>query len=178
MCQLIPFPGMVHPDIELTGEATRPRPELLRLWFTLRGDVSGIVIDTLADPARSDELWLHTCFEAFVQSGTGDDYIEINLATSGLWAAYAFSGYRAGMRDLDCPAPQVQTASLGNITAFGATIDLGPILAREPWQLALSAVIEEVDGTKSYWALAHPPGKPDFHHPTCFAATLPPPSNS
>src|SRR3546814_3736372 len=32
-------------------------------------------------------------------------------------------------------------------------------------KLALSAVIEELDGTKSYWALAHPPGKPDFHHP-------------
>ena len=39
-------------------------------------------------------------------------------------------------------------------------------------KLALSAVIEELDGTKSYWALAHPPGKPDFHHPDCFALTL------
>jgi hypothetical protein len=35
--------------------------------------------------------------------------------------------------------------------------------------LGLSAVLEEQDGTKSYWALAHPPGgKPDFHHPDCF----------
>lgn len=41
--------------------------------------------------------------------------------------------------------------------------------------LGLSAVIEEMGGTKSYWALAHPPGAPDFHHPTCFAATLPAP---
>lgn len=39
-------------------------------------------------------------------------------------------------------------------------------------QIALSAVIEEKDGTKSYWALRHPPGKPDFHHPDCFALTL------
>ena len=39
-------------------------------------------------------------------------------------------------------------------------------------KLALAAVIEEVDGTKSYWALRHPPGKPDFHHPDCFALTL------
>jgi hypothetical protein len=45
-------------------------------------------------------------------------------------------------------------------------------------QVGISAVIEEVGGTKSYWALAHPPGKPDFHHPTCFAATLPPPSKT
>lgn len=42
--------------------------------------------------------------------------------------------------------------------------------------IALSAVIEETGGHKSYWALAHPPGQPDFHHPTCFAATLPAPS--
>ena len=35
------------------------------------------------------------------------------------------------------------------------------------------AVLEEKDGTKSYWALAHPGGKPDFHDPGCFAAHLP-----
>ena len=40
--------------------------------------------------------------------------------------------------------------------------------------MGLCAVIEEKDGTKSYWALAHPPGdKPDFHDPACFALELP-----
>jgi len=38
---------------------------------------------------------------------------------------------------------------------------------------AVSAVIEESDGTRSYWALAHPPGKPDFHHADGFALELP-----
>jgi hypothetical protein len=42
------------------------------------------------------------------------------------------------------------------------------------WRIGLSAVIEETNGLKSYWALAHPPGKPDFHHKDCFAHTLPP----
>jgi hypothetical protein len=41
-----------------------------------------------------------------------------------------------------------------------------------PWQLNLSAVIEEKSGRKSYWALAHPPGKADFHHPDCFTHQL------
>lgn len=45
-------------------------------------------------------------------------------------------------------------------------------------QIGLSAVIEEMDGTKSYWALAHPAGKPDFHHPDCFTLELPPPEFS
>ena len=47
-------------------------------------------------------------------------------------------------------------------------------LDQGPWRLGLSAVLEAKDGTKSYWALAHPPGdQPDFHHPDCFAARLP-----
>jgi hypothetical protein len=37
------------------------------------------------------------------------------------------------------------------------------------WRLGLSAIIEEASGRRSYWALAHPPGKPDFHHPDSFA---------
>lgn len=47
-----------------------------------------------------------------------------------------------------------------------------------PWVAAISAVIEEADGTKSYWALAHPPGEPDFHHPDCFVLDLPPPDSA
>jgi hypothetical protein len=42
------------------------------------------------------------------------------------------------------------------------------------WLAGLCAVIEEADGTISYWALAHPPGAPDFHHPDCFVLELPP----
>jgi hypothetical protein len=38
---------------------------------------------------------------------------------------------------------------------------------------SLSAILEEKDATKSYWALAHPVGlKPDFHDPACFTAHL------
>ena len=41
-----------------------------------------------------------------------------------------------------------------------------------PWRLGLSAVIEALNGEKSYWALAHPPEKPDFHHPDSFTLDL------
>jgi hypothetical protein len=54
--------------------------------------------------------------------------------------------------------------------ALGATIALD---AKRSWRLGLSAVIEEKDGTKSYWALAHPnPDRPDFHLADCFTAKL------
>jgi hypothetical protein len=39
-------------------------------------------------------------------------------------------------------------------------------------QLALSAVVEDEQGLLSYWALKHPPGRPDFHHPDAFALEL------
>ena len=39
-------------------------------------------------------------------------------------------------------------------------------------EVGLSAVIEEQGGVLSYWALRHPPGKPDFHHRDSFAMEL------
>jgi hypothetical protein len=38
--------------------------------------------------------------------------------------------------------------------------------------VALSAVIEDNRGMLSYWALKHPPGKPDFHHRDGFALEI------
>ncbi len=49
-------------------------------------------------------------------------------------------------------------------------LPLAPLCAR--LQLALSAVIEDKQGVLSYWALTHPPGKPDFHHPDAFVLEL------
>ena len=61
---------------------------------------------------------------------------------------------------------------------YPAIYELDVYLDRDAWPhvdaaIALSAVIEETDGTKSYWALRHPPGPPDFHHPDCFALRIP-----
>lgn len=36
----------------------------------------------------------------------------------------------------------------------------------------LTAVIEEAGGHKSYWALAHASGQPDFHKRSCFTLQL------
>jgi hypothetical protein len=47
-------------------------------------------------------------------------------------------------------------------------------LTVQPLQLALSTVIEDARGTLSYWALTHPPGKPDFHHRDAFVLEVAP----
>lgn len=126
-----------------------------------------------AAAGRTDGLWQHSCFEAFIASAAGNAYAEFNLAPSGAWAAYAFDGYREAMRDLSLAAPPViETVESGH---WRATIDLGglnDLIGLAPWRLAITAVIEAQDGSKSYWSLVHPPGKPDFHHADCFAARL------
>jgi hypothetical protein len=75
---------------------------------------------------------------------------------------------------LDLPQPDIFIERDG-ATRFTQTVIVdASLLRKEGWgSLALSAVIETLDGAKSYWALAHPPGKPDFHHADCFAIELP-----
>jgi hypothetical protein len=126
-------------------------------------------------PERTDELWRHMCFEMFVRAGEGSDYVEINLSPDRRWAAYRFDAYRAGMADLRIPPPSIVPNQEIGPSAISARIELGPAMLPTdvPWRIGLSAVIEERDGTKSYWALSHPPGAPDFHHPDCFALRIP-----
>ncbi len=128
---------------------------------------------------RTDGLWQTTCCELFIKPAHEDAYFEINLSPSTEWAVYMFDGYRDGMRPVDLGRdPQIEVTSGEQGFTLDSVIDLSliaPSRLAGGFALALSAVIEETDGTKSYWALAHPHGKPDFHHPTCFALTLPAP---
>jgi hypothetical protein len=116
---------------------------------------------------RADGLWQATCLELFVRASGANGYLEFNFSPSRQWAAYAFDGYREGMRDLPAQDPGLRATVAGERYAL-AVEDL-PGLPAGPLRIALTAVIEEIDGTKSYWSLAHPPGKPDFHAPENFA---------
>ena len=60
-------------------------------------------------------------------------------------------------------APRIETQSRAARYELRATLALDglPDLPGDAaWSLGLSAAIEEADGGLSYWALAHPPGKP------------------
>ena len=83
---------------------------------------------------------------------------------------------RPGDASTSCPAdiaapPYIRLEDNLTWWTLGGTI---AVPADAQWQLGLSAVIEERDGAKSFWAMAHPEGAPDFHHRSCFAATLSP----
>ena len=146
------------------------------LWLRFVVEIPEAVLK-IAGPAaaeRTDGLWQTTCFEAFLQPPHQADYVEFNLAPSTQWAAYHFSDYRTGGTDLDLATPPLIALDLGERWfALEAEVPLTWLQPDGPLLMGLSAVIEEVDGTLSYWALAHPPGKPDFHHRDCFVIQLP-----
>lgn len=170
--RLHPHPDFPAPDgVALSVDWSTSANQTLGIAYHVTDPDTGILWPEPAQ-GRSDGLWQHTCFEAFIGSSSNPAYAEFNLAPSGAWAAYAFDDYRSGMRDLALPRdPQIAGAD----GLWTATIPLGgldALLGLAPWRLAVTAVTEATDGARSYWSLAHPPGKPDFHHPDCFAARL------
>ncbi|WP_136163559.1 DOMON-like domain-containing protein [Sphingomonas flavalba] len=169
--RLIPHPDFPMPVITaLVVRLSRAKGEALLVEFTVSGEIAALRLPPLAPPERTDELWRHTCFEAFGADPAGPGYLEYNLAPSSAWAAYRFDGYRTGMRAADVPPPSiVATADPARLTlAVRLALPVGGA-----GRLGLSAVIEDRGGRLSYWALAHPPGAPDFHHGDCFALQLP-----
>lgn len=164
---LIPHPAFPPGPIRrLDVEATRHESRLC-LRFTVKGRVEAVAWPSPTSGGRADDLWRRTCFEAFVS--TRDGYREFNLSPSGQWAVYDFTGYRVGMTQAVDTARQVRFNLEPNWAELEAVIDAPPAGRT----LALSAVIETLDGAMTYWALAHPSDKPDFHHPDSFVLDLP-----
>jgi hypothetical protein len=167
-------PAITHIEVNIS----RPRADLLILSYALMGKINDIRMPPVAKPKRSHDLWLHTCFEAFVRPASGSGYYEFNFAPSTKWAAYRFDSYRTGRRAVDeISKVQIAAQSAGGRYTLQASLELGRLSGFSPdvvWHLGLSAVIEDAGGAKSYWALRHPSGKPDFHSADCFAHELSP----
>jgi hypothetical protein len=170
----------LHPDsicVAVTGievDVARQHDGSLSLSYAVTGKIGDLRMSSVAASARADELWRSTCFEAFIRAVLGEAYYEFNFAPSTRWAAYRFDGYRTGMRIAhEIAAPRIEVQSAPERYTLRATPGLST-LPHAGWHLGLSAVIEETSGRKSYWALAHPPGKADFHHADCFAHELSP----
>lgn len=142
---------------------------LLRISYAVRGSVDALLIPPPRAPRFADGLWRHTCCEIFVARPGSPAYHEFNFSPSGEWAAYAFSSYRARTPFVGGPAdPMIRLQREAGAWRLGAAIACGP----GTLCLGLSAIVEEIDGSVSYWALAHAPGKPDFHHRDGFALEL------
>ena len=86
-------PLKLHPNSVCTVaagievEIARPAGGSLLLSYAVTGSIGDLLLLPTGAPARTDELWRHTCFEAFVKEAAGEDYYEFNFAPSGEWAA-------------------------------------------------------------------------------------------
>ena len=170
--KLIAHPAFLPSSVRsVEVELTAIDGEDVLLDFRIEGE--GVVIPARRAAARADGLWNSTCLEVFLRVPGSDSYFEFNFSHSGRWAAYAFDGYRTGMRELGLGvAPHIEVDPQRPLD-LSVALDLSDT-PDVPMLASISAVIEEQDGTMSYWALAHPPGdKPDFHHADCFVIEIP-----
>ena len=145
-------------------------PGDLDLSFSIEGEMRKLRIPEPRAPRIAERLWQHTCCEMFVARQGEAGYHEFNFSPSGEWAAYAFTAYRAGAMLRDAAlAPQISVTQSARRLTLECRVRAD---ASGSLKLALCAVIEELDGRLSYWALRHAPGKPDFHHRDAFALEL------
>lgn len=171
-----------HPDghrpvgIAVEVAVRREPRDALELHFRVTGDVTELRFPRRAPAERVDELWRHTCFEAFLRA-TGDEaYLELNVSPSTEWAAYHFRTWRDGMSPaLECAAPSIRFDPGDTVADLhvGLTLGWATRLRDADWRIGLAAILEDRQGRISHWALAHAPGQPDFHHADTFACELP-----
>ena len=54
--------------------------------------VNDILMPPTTEAARSEELWRHTCFEAFVRASSAAEYYEFNFSPSTPWSGTRDNG--------------------------------------------------------------------------------------
>jgi hypothetical protein len=156
-------------------EVAREARSSLILRYTLRGCTSDLLIPpALAVPCRCDDLWQHTCFEAFLAIPGDEPYWELNLSPGGAWNLYRLAGYRRELRpESRCQAVPLRWWADAGQARLEATLELPPELAAaDTLELGLTAVLERRDGALEYWALSHPGPEADFHRRDGFSLRL------
>ena len=170
-------PGALQDVVhELSVLVSRPEPSELKLSYRLSGDLDALQLPEPRPAIRTDGLWRHCCFEAFIAHGGGPDYWEYNFSPSGAWAAYHFTACREGMAPLLKGAPPAFTPRIRTDSIeLSVRLDLSWLTrstAGTGLRLGLAAVVEDKARVLSYWALKHPAEKPDFHHSDSFVVEL------
>lgn len=160
------FNGEVQAHLTLDGNK-------LTIHYQVFSDGEKIKIPpTVTQPNRQDNLWGTTCFEFFLGIVNSPVYWEFNLSPSGDWNVYRFSGYRQGMQ------PETAFSSLPfeftretDHLSLNISIDLEQMIQNsQQLELAITMVIEDKEGTITYWALKHPGSEADFHRRDSFVA--------
>ncbi len=143
----------------------------LRLHYRIEAPAAALRLPAPVGGGSANGLWRHTCFEAFVAAAGEAAYREFNFSPDGRSAVYDFSDYRARCERRPRPAPLPLHVGAGGLSL---AVDVPPQLlpAADELDCGLSAVVEGADGVVGYWALAHGPGRPDFHRRETFRCRL------
>jgi hypothetical protein len=163
---LIPFPAPKIPNISITGEISLQK-NIVHLHYSLSGEIENILLPPASIiPSRKDELWKATCFEFFLAIKNQPQYWEFNMSPSGDWSVYHIDAYRRiGFREETSIQPLSFEVRKGTTEiSLNGLVDLHPIL--QPGlilEFGITAIIQTKDGNETYWALAHPAPKADFH---------------
>ncbi|WP_417910209.1 DOMON-like domain-containing protein [Candidatus Electronema sp. PJ] len=164
-------------SLQLRGQVARSAANLLCISYALQGNLAALLLpEQTAQPMRKDLLWQHTCFEFFLAPVGTPRYWEINLSPSGDWNVYAFADYRAGMQEE--PALAVLPFTIEQRPAsllLELTFPLESIISPgQPLDLGISAVLQDRNGQRSFWALTHHNRmQPDFHWRDSFSLSVP-----
>ena len=158
---LITHPSASSPHVRSLDASIERRGALtFELRFVVEGHITRLRVPALLTPKRADNLWRHTCFEAFLRKPGGTAYCELNSSPSREWAAYRFDSYRAGMTPVELPPPPsintVNASDLLEVTALVDVSGLSSTLSSGDLQVGLCGVVEDDEGRLSYWALRHP----------------------
>lgn len=171
--RLQPF-AATPPQIQINGQINRTG-DRLSLDYQLQGDVASLAIAPPApSPTRQDDLWQQTCFEFFLGLKDSPYYWEFNLSPAGDWNVYRFDDYRQGMQ-VEQAFPELPFSCDRQPNAFTLSLglDLSLIVAKEqPLAVAITTVIQPLNGDLSYWALSHPGPEADFHRRDGFQIEL------
>ena len=172
---LVPHPASPAGPVRRMAASWAHARDFLEFRWALGCDAGLLRLPPRGGARRSDGLWQHSCFEAFLRPDASDAYYEFNFAPSGDWAAYRFAARRAD-RTLPLVAPPVVSVEpLPDGLAVKARIDLAPLpelAGARAIDAGLAAVIESADDALSWWALAHGGDKPDFHDPATFVLRI------
>lgn len=144
----------------------------LAVSFCLNGKLDDLRIPPARPRHPTPELWRHSCFEVFVMGDQGPAYREFNLSPSGAWAAYTFEDYRQSGGLLEMLDPGIDRRATAETLKLEAVIGATALPNGSQLQIGLAAVVEDTQEALSYWALAHPSGRPDFHRSATFLMNL------
>ena len=160
-------PGPVRAAVRLGADGG------LTLDYHIDTPAGSLLLPPPVEPVFTDELWQHTCCEAFVAAAGGLAYREFNFSPSGAWAVYDFSDYRQRIAaPIPAAGPLIACRTDARGLTLRATLPAALLPVADTWRIGLTVVLESVDGQKSWWALAHTADRPDFHPLASFTLTL------